>query len=150
MPRPKRVITPGCVYEIMQQGNNGVNVVKSYEDRLYLESLLKHYAHRYKIELHKVDIYPNILRLIVMPGTADGLPRFMHAVTCKYARDFNRKYNRKGHLWQDRYSSSVSRFETSHSSTTYYLDKECFTNVGPDEKLVVLEDDNIISMPAGH
>jgi REP element-mobilizing transposase RayT len=83
MPRPKRIITPGCVYEIMQQGNNGVNVVKSYEDRLYLESLLIHYAHRYNIELHKVDIYPNILRLVVMPGTADGVPRFMHAVTCK-------------------------------------------------------------------
>jgi putative transposase len=47
----------------------------------------------------------NHFHLLLEPLDAEGLGRCMHGATFRYAQYFNRKYNRTGRLWENRYFS---------------------------------------------
>ncbi|WP_415398509.1 hypothetical protein [Sulfurimonas sp. CS5] len=42
---------------------------------------------------------------MLIETTKENLSIFMRSVNANYAKYFNKKYSRSGHLWQDRYKS---------------------------------------------
>jgi hypothetical protein len=52
----------------------------------------------------------------------ENLSTFMRIVNANYALYFNRKYNRSGHLWQDRYKSEYILFENYLYSLIKYIE----------------------------
>lgn len=105
MPRRARFVPPGVPHHITQRGNNRQDVFLCDEDRLrYLEFL------RDKLQQHGVRIMAwclmsNHVHLVAVPDSSDSLALALGQAHARYALDWNRRHNRVGHLWQNRFFS---------------------------------------------
>jgi len=57
------------------------------------------------VELVSFTIMPNHLHLIVRELTGDGIPQYMKKVLGGYAKYFNTKYQKSGHVFQGAYNA---------------------------------------------
>ncbi len=108
MPRSARLFIDNACNHIVARGNQQQTVFRDDDDfRFYLNSV-----HKYKVK-YDCRIYAYCLMddhvhfLLESPSGAQGMSRFMHDLSQSYAMKFNSKYNRVGHLWQNRYKNYV-------------------------------------------
>ncbi len=107
MPRMARVVAEAVPHHITQRGNNRQDTFYLPDDRrFYLETL------RTKCRDHGVAVLgyclmTNHVHLVAVPSSADALAQALGQAHGKYARWFNRRYRRSGHLWQNRFYSSA-------------------------------------------
>ena len=107
MPRMARVVAEAVLHHVTQRGNNRQDTFFLADDRrFYLETL------RAKCRDHGVVVLgyclmTNHVHLVVVPRRADALAHALGQTHGKYARWFNRRYRRSGHVWQNRFYSSV-------------------------------------------
>ena len=104
MPRSARKESETGVYHIIARGINRQDIFLDDEDRtVYLDRLLK-----YKIEC-EFSVYAYCLMSnhvhILLKEDEDSISTVMQRIGTSYAYWFNRKYNRTGHLFQDRFKS---------------------------------------------
>ena len=98
MPRMARVVAEAVPHHITQRGNNRQDTFFLPDDRsFYLETL------RAKCRDHGVTVLgycvmTNHVHLVVVPSNASALARALGQAHGKYARWFNRRYRRSGHL----------------------------------------------------
>ena len=59
---------------------------------------------------------------ILLETKYENLSTYMRIVNANYALYFNRKYNRSGHLWQDRYKSKYIVFENYLYNLIQYIE----------------------------
>ena len=105
MPRISRVISPGLPHHVTQRGNGRQVVFASDEDRqLYLDLLRRHAKH-YALRVWAYCLMPNHVHLLGVPDCANSLARAMGRTHADYARYFNLKRGRSGHLWEARFFS---------------------------------------------
>jgi len=111
-----RVVAEAVPHHITQRGNNRQDTFFLPDDRrFYLETL------RAKCRDHGVSAWgyclmTNHVHLVAVPGSAKALSQALGQAHGKYARWFNRRYRRSGHLWQNRFYSSAlggGRLETA-------------------------------------
>ena len=107
MPRGARItVTNGC-YHIITRGNQRQTVFadpKDYEK--YLALLIK-YKKKCKCKLYCFCLMPNHVHLIIETQTPETLKKFMQGLNLSYTLYFNSKYDKVGHLWQDRFKSKL-------------------------------------------
>jgi len=92
--------------------NRGVDRRVVFDDAVDKEMFLKiinKTAMIHKVILHDYVLMDNHYHLLIETEKED-LSTFMRIVSANYVQYYNRKYQRSGHLWQDRYKS---RFITS-------------------------------------
>lgn len=106
MPRHARIDFPGAVHHVFSRGIEKRDVFLDEQDRCELR-------HRMLINQEKFDAFclawaflPNHFHL-VFHSRKGNLPGFMRCVMTGYASYFNRKYERVGHLFQNRYKSAL-------------------------------------------
>src|SRR5437879_4683748 len=102
MPRLPRLDLPGQFYHVMVRGVERRPIFRSEEDRQdflgrLIQGLRTTGAHCYAWAL-----MTNHLHLLVLSG-ARGLAALMHPVLTGYVGAFNRRYDRVGHLVQNRF-----------------------------------------------
>ncbi len=106
MPRTPRIDYPGAFHHVYARGIEKRNIFVDEKDRSEL---------RRRIGINLALLRGRCLAWAFMPNhfhllfhSIDGnLPVFMRCVMSGYAMYFNRKHNRVGHLFQNRYKSSV-------------------------------------------
>lgn len=102
-----RVLLEGVYYHIINRGNQKQRVFLEDSDfEKYLE-LLKHYKRKYKFKMYAFCLMPNHVHLILEVNKPTELAKIMQGLNIAYARWFNKKYGKVGHLWQGRYKSMV-------------------------------------------
>jgi putative transposase len=102
-----RLLIPNACYHIIARGNQKQKVFLDTEDYLkYLFSLRK-YKKKFNIRFYGFCLMPNHIHIIVEPQTNPDLPKFMQSLSRAYTAHFNNRYNKVGHLWQNRYKSKV-------------------------------------------
>ncbi|MGQ9695138.1 MAG: transposase [Thermodesulfobacteriota bacterium] len=108
MPRTARIAPKGYVYHVLTRGNNGQDVFKDEGDfKKYLDLIL-HYKEKYKFKLYHYVLMANHVHLVIEALEEGGeLSEIMKGINLAYALYYKRKYNYKGHLWQDRYKSII-------------------------------------------
>ncbi len=105
MPRIASVVVPGLPHHVTQRGNGRQDVFTSDEDRqLYLD-LLRRHAKRSDLRVWAYCLMPNHVHLVAAPDRASSLARVMGRTHAEYARYFNLKRRRSGHLWEARFFS---------------------------------------------
>ncbi len=62
---------------------------------------------KYLLKIHAYILMPNSFEFIATPSNKDSLSKFMQILGRRYVGYFNKKYNRKGTLWEGRYKSSI-------------------------------------------
>ena len=111
MARPRRLVVPGLFHHITQRGNNGEQIFVTAGDRLFYLSLLRQHALEAQVSLAGFCLMSNHVHLIARPGDA-GLSQWIQRAHSEYAKAFNERHGRTGHLWRNRFFSCT--LEDSH------------------------------------
>ncbi|MDD2447659.1 MAG: transposase [Tissierellia bacterium] len=102
MGRKPRLEYPGGVYHLIQRGNNRGFIFDNDEEKEFFISLLKEYSEKFEFEIYGYVIMSNHYHLIIKLSEAP-LKDIMHRINNKFSRTFNKKYNRTGHVFENRY-----------------------------------------------
>lgn len=104
MPRSARELSSTGIYHVMVRGINKQDIFLEQEDyRRYLGSLAVVRA-RSGCSVHGYCLLNNHVHLLLQVGD-EGVGQVMQRLGTSYARWYNDKYGRVGHLFQDRFLS---------------------------------------------
>jgi putative transposase len=105
MPRRARAYFPGLSVHVIHRGINRQPIFGDDSDRetflLFLESATTQHG----VGVHVFALMSNHYHLLVTPLSDTALPRAMHGLGTRYTHYYNRKYDRIGTLWTNRYRS---------------------------------------------
>ena len=105
MPKAAREVVPGEPHHVTQRGNNRQPIFLDREDHLRYLGFLETSLQEHDIDLLGFCLMPNHIHHVLVPPNAESLASAMNQTSSGYARSFNRRYQRSGHLWQCRYYS---------------------------------------------
>lgn len=104
MARKKRHILAGFCYHVMLRGIGGQDIYRDKEDYTRFCLLLQYASEKHGLNVLAFCLMGNHFHLIIQPQGTD-LAAGMHALAFRYAQYFNKKYNRRGYLYQGRYKA---------------------------------------------
>ena len=104
MARPLRVEYPGAVYHVINRGNAGEKIFKSFRDREKFLEYLEKAVERFCLTIHTYCLMSNHYH-ILLETPEPNLSQAIQWINVSYAGYFNRKYQRNGHLFQGRFKS---------------------------------------------
>ena len=107
MPRGARIIMENACYHIITRGNQKQCVFLDAADYQFYFSLLRKYKKRFGFKLYCFCLMPNHVHLIIEVKDPHKLNKLMRSLNLSYTLHFNSKYNKVGHLWQDRFKSKI-------------------------------------------
>jgi len=124
MARKPRIYYPGAIYHLIARGNN--KDIIFYDDadkRKYLE-LLGHYKQKFNFNLYAYVLMNNHCHILAQanehpPG------KFMQGLQLAYTLYFNNRYERVGHVFQQRYKAFLC------TDTDYLLQLVCYIHQNP-------------------
>lgn len=104
MPRKARVLCDSRTYHVMIRGINRQSIFEDEEDKSTFLSLLVRYKQKCHFKLLGYCMMGNHAHLLIKLGDFE-LQSVFRRINTAYAYYFNLKYDRTGHLFQDRYKS---------------------------------------------
>jgi len=104
MARPLRIEYPGAFYHVVNRGNAGEDIFINDQDRKKFLEYLEKAIERFEIRIHTYCLMTNHYHLLVETPQAN-LSRAVKWINVSYAVYFNRKRQRRGHLFQGRFKS---------------------------------------------
>ena len=106
MPRTAREKSPDAMYHIMSRSISELDLFRSAQDKERYMSTVKRYKDKYDIKIYAYCLMDNHSHLLIDSNGAD-ISKIMQGINLSYARYYNTKYKRHGHLFQDRFKSKV-------------------------------------------
>jgi len=106
MPREARRISKSKIYHIMIRGINQQNIFADDEDHEKFMAVLDTYHKKMEYDLYAYCLMGNHVHLLIKEGK-EILSNTMKRIGASYVHWYNWQYNRKGHLFQDRYKSEA-------------------------------------------
>lgn len=104
MPRISRQISSTKVYHIIFRGIDKQDIFLSEKDYNKFLEILKETKKQYEYCIYSYCLMNNHVHMIIY-DKYDNLPKIMQSIAIRYSIYFNKKYNRVGHLFQNRYLS---------------------------------------------
>ncbi|KAJ51961.1 REP element-mobilizing transposase RayT [Clostridium tetanomorphum] len=106
MPRCARVKNNNSIFHIMIRSISEISLYKEDEDKNKYLSLIKKYKNVFGFKLYGYCLMNNHGHLIIDVNGSD-ISKIMHCINQCYAQYFNKKYKRRGHVFQDRFKSKI-------------------------------------------
>lgn len=106
MSRPLRIEYPGAVYHVTSRGNEKRNIYRDDRDRNLFLEMLAEVVRRFHWIVTAYVLMSNHFHLVVKL-TAANLSDGMHWLNGEYAKAFNRRHVRVGHLLQGRFDAPL-------------------------------------------
>jgi putative transposase len=108
MPTKKRISVPGAIAHIMARGIDGTDIFRDDADRRFLLEQLTLCLDKTGYLCYGWSLMSNHYHLIVRCSER-SLDELMRATHSRYAKYFNKKYKRRGYVFQDRFKSIISQ-----------------------------------------
>ena len=124
MPRKARLDVPGTLHHVMVRGIEGRNIFQEEEDRKAFVNRIENLVEETGTRILAWTLMDNHFHLLIISGSA-GLSTFMRRLLTGYAYNFNRKYRRSGHLFQNRYKSIICDLDP------YFLELARYIHLNP-------------------
>lgn len=105
MPRTARKKSCTQIYHVMLRGINRQQVFYDQEDYQYFINLLKRFKEPCGYQLHAYCLMGNHIHLLIQEGKETSLGDAFRHIGSAFVYWYNIKYERAGHLFQDRYKS---------------------------------------------
>lgn len=123
MPRKSRqnTTTPGGLYHIVCRGNNQRRVFKSPQDYKKFLNILRETKKKYPFYLYSYNLLPNHYHLEIETVEV-SISKIMHQVNNTYAKYFRKRYGGSGHLFQERFYSSLINKDSYFWEVACYID----------------------------
>lgn len=106
MPRQARVTSSTGVYHIMMRGNEKKDIFLCTQDKNKFIQILKKNKQEHNYILYAYCVMNNHVHLLIRELIED-ISTIMKRVNTSYACYFNHKYERVGHVFQDRFRSEA-------------------------------------------
>ncbi len=123
MSRIARVCAVGYPHHITQRGNNREKVFFDDDDRHFYLKILRKYSAKYGLEIWAYCLMPNHVHILAVPKEEASLARGMGGVNLVYTQYINRKYDRAGRLWQNRFYSTPIDEDAYLWSVARYIER---------------------------
>ncbi|MFC3031026.1 transposase [Pseudoalteromonas fenneropenaei] len=104
MSRPLRLQFAGALYHVTSRGNERKTIYRDEDDFARFLAVLTSVCERFNWVIHSYCLMTNHYHLLVETPDAN-LAKGMRQLNGVYTQQFNRKYQRVGHLFQGRYKS---------------------------------------------
>ena len=106
MPRKAREKSSTKIYHVMLRGINGQSIFEDDEDNEKFLQTLDYYKKACEFKLYGYCLMGNHVHILLKVGK-DELEQIFRRIGSSYVYWYNCKYNRSGHLFQDRFKSEV-------------------------------------------
>jgi REP element-mobilizing transposase RayT len=106
MPRRPRLDAEGILHHVMVRGIERCTIFRDDKDLGRFMDRLEKQAESTGTKVYAWALIPNHFHLLIRSGTA-GISTFMRRLLTGYAVTYNRRHNRCGHLFQNRYRSII-------------------------------------------
>ena len=120
MPRHQRIRSRSGYYHVMIRGNEKKAIFSDDEDRLRFIEILHDKKHESAFLLHAFCLMDNHVHLMLQEKVND-IATIMKRINISYVHYFNKKYNREGHLFQDRFKSEIIEDESYALALIRYI-----------------------------
>ena len=119
MTRTSRRKSNSGYYHIILRGVNRQDIFFDDKDREKLLGILQRFQEETDVQISAYCLMDNHIHLLI--HTMDGPEQFVKRLASSYVFYFNRKYDRVGHLFQDRYRSETIETEASLLTVFRYI-----------------------------
>ena len=103
MPRTARIKSISGYYHVIARGIGKQVLFEDNEDYLFFLKMLKKYSSEEAFSVVAFCLMENHVHILMKID--EGMDKIMHKLEMTYALYYNKKYDRTGHLYQDRYRS---------------------------------------------
>ena len=117
----KHIDHPGTIFHIVCRGNNQRRIFRRPRDYKKLLRILKQVKKEFPFYLYSFNFLPNHFHLLIETNKV-SISKIIGRVNFLYAQYFNRQYHRSGHVFQDRFYSSVVDKEKYFWAVGRYID----------------------------
>jgi putative transposase len=107
MARFARIVVPGYPYHVTHRGNRREDVFYSTDDRDVYRKWLREYSDTFELEIWAYCLMCNHVHLLVLPHRDDSLALAIGHTHRRYAQWVNRQHGWSGHLWANRFHSTL-------------------------------------------
>jgi putative transposase len=107
MARLARLAMAGQAHLVRQRGHRGGPVFVDAVDRAAYRAALHEAAVAESVQVHALALLDDEVLLLVSPGQATSLGRFMQSVGRRYVSAYNRRHRHAGTLWDGRFRCGV-------------------------------------------
>jgi putative transposase len=108
MPRANRYFLQGNIWHITHRCHKKDFLFKFQKDRLFWMQWLFEAKKRYKIIILNYIVTSNHIHLLVKDNSSHReIPSFMQLLQSRTGQEYNRRKNRKGAFWEDRYHATA-------------------------------------------
>lgn len=104
MPRQPRRKSHSGTYHCMMRGINKQDIFLEEKDYLEFQNILKKTQKEFLYQLYSYVLMPNHIHLEIKVEN-QNLSQSVHSILTIYAKYFNRKYDRTGHVFENRFLS---------------------------------------------
>jgi len=120
MPRMPRQKAYDAIFHVMCRSITEISLFKNdFDKRIYI-AYIKKYQNLFKFRIYGYCLMDNHVHLIVDANGSD-ISKVMHGINFSYAQYFNRRYDRHGHLFQDRFKSKMVENERYLFALSAYI-----------------------------
>ena len=113
MPRQVRRKSRSNVYHCMLRGINKQDIFFEEKDYLEFQNIIRKSKNKFLYQLYSNVLMPNHIHLEIK-DESQKISQIIHSITTSYANYFNKKYERKGHLFEN-------RFQSKNVENSYYI-----------------------------
>jgi putative transposase len=110
----------GAIFHFIARGNNRQAIFLDDGDGASFEHFLKDGVERYGHRIHAFCWMTNHVHMAVQVAEVP-LPKVAHNLLSRYARWFNWKHGRTGHLFERRYQAFLAQNDTAFQSLARYI-----------------------------
>ena len=120
MARTARKVSGANIYHVMLRGINRQNIFEEDEDRFHFMDTVIRCREVSGFSLHAFVLMTNHIHLLIEPGS-ESLDVIFKRIGTSYAVWYNRKYQRAGHLFQDRFRSETVETDQYYMTVLRYI-----------------------------
>jgi REP element-mobilizing transposase RayT len=124
MTRLARIIFENAFYHVISRGNNQENIFLEDKDFKRFLATLKFVSSKYDYLLYGYVLMPNHFHLL-LETKKDPISKIMSSLLTSYTMYFNKKCQRIGHLFQNRFKSLICDKES------YFLEVSRYIHLNP-------------------
>ena len=119
-------------HHVMNRGVDRIAIFHDDTDRAYFLHLIGVICERYGIEVHSYCLMTTHFHLLVRCPNGN-VSRLLHDLTGTYARRFNHRHGRVGHLFGDRFTSRLVTSEAYIFNAVRYIHRNPLAIAGIDD-----------------
>jgi len=105
--RKPRQLKLNAWYHVTVKANLGEFIFEENEIKAMFEQVMKETQEKYLFKSDNFVIMSNHVHIKIKPSEKVSLSRIMQSMLCKFAKRFNKYFDRKGHVFYDRFHSVI-------------------------------------------